>query len=78
MMMAEARPPQKTSSTPVNITQPVRRDHERIRTLFQQDLASQPDSRQVLVKHILRDLTADFETEEELVFQKIRKLGSEV
>lgn len=76
-MMAEARSPQKTSSTPADITQPVMEDHERIRTLFQQYLASQPDSRQVLVKHILRELTADLEMGEELVFSKIRKLGSE-
>lgn len=31
----------------------------------------------MLVKHILRELTADLEIEEELVFSKRRRLGSE-
>src|SRR5438105_15026825 len=74
--MAETRP-QQTPSAPGDITQRVMGDHERILALFEQYLASQPDSRQALVKQILRELASHLEMEEDLVFQEVRKLGSE-
>ena len=52
-------------------------DHERILALFQQYPASPADSCQALGEQILRELTAHFVIEEDLVFQELRKLGSE-
>jgi hemerythrin superfamily protein len=66
--MAETRP---------YIARRVMEEHERILALFQQYLASPPDSRQALVEQILHELTSHFEMEEDLVFRELRNLGPE-
>ncbi|MEO6307612.1 MAG: hemerythrin domain-containing protein [Nitrospiraceae bacterium] len=75
-MMADTKP-LKTSSAPADITRRVKEGHERILALFQQYLASRPDSRQALVEQILHELAFHFEMEENLVFEKLRMSGPE-
>ena len=74
--MADTKPVQP-SSAPADITRRVKEDHERILALFQQYLASPPDSRQALVEEILHELALHLEMEEHVLFEKLRMSGPE-
>jgi hemerythrin superfamily protein len=74
--MAETRP-LDTSFSPTEITQRVKEGHARILTLFQQYLATPPDSRLALVRQVLQELATHLEMEEDFLFEKLRKSGSE-
>lgn len=74
--MAESRP-LETSSSPTEITRRVKEGHARILALFQQYLATPPDSRLALVGQVLHELASHLEMEEDFLFEKLRKSGSE-
>ena len=74
--MAETRP-LETSFSPTEITRRVKEGHTRILALFQQYLATPPDSRQALVGQVLHELASHLEMEEDFLFEKLRKSGSE-
>jgi hemerythrin superfamily protein len=74
--MAETRHLQ-TSSSPADITRRIKEGHSRILALFQQYLATPPDSRQALMAQILHELASHLEMEETFLFEKVRKSGSE-
>jgi uncharacterized membrane protein YccC len=74
--MAETEP-LHTSSVPVGTTRRIKEGHDRLLGLFQLYLATPTDSRQPLVEQILRELSSVLEIEEVLLFQALRKLGSD-
>lgn len=74
--MAETRPSQ-TSSSPADITRRIKEGHAQILALFQQYLATPPDSRQALMTQILHELASRLEMEETFLFEKLRKSGAE-
>ena len=53
----------------------IRHNHMQIMALFQVYLGSPPDSRQAIQAQILRQLASHLDTEKELLFQEIRRLG---
>ena len=63
--------------SPTEITRRVKEGHARILALFQQYLATPPDVREALVEQILQVLTSQLEMEENFLFEKLRKSGSE-
>lgn len=74
--MGKTRPLEACSS-PTEITRRVKEGHARILALFQQYLATPPDVREALVEHIIQALASQLEMEENLLFEKLRKSGSE-
>ena len=67
--------PKDTSSPWGDIIRKVKHNHMQILELFQIYLGSPLDSRSALQEQILRRLTSHLDTEKELLFQEIRRLG---
>ena len=53
----------------------VKHNHMQILALFQVYLGSPPDSRQAIQEQILRQLASHLDTEKDLLFREIRRLG---
>jgi hypothetical protein len=64
-----------TSSPSDDIRGRVKHNHMQILKLFLIYLSSPPDSRQAIQEQILRQLTSHLDTEKELLFLEIRRLG---
>ena len=58
-----------------DLSRMVKHNHMQVLALFQVYLGSPPDSRQPIQEQILRQLASHLETEKELLFQEIRRLG---
>ena len=67
--------PINTSSPYGDISRMVKHNHMQILALFQVYLGSPPDTRQAIQDQILRQLASHLDTEKELLFQEIRRLG---
>ena len=67
--------PTKTSSPCGHIRQRVNHNHTQILASYQVYLGTPPDSRQAIQEQILRQLASHLDTEKELLFQEIRRLG---
>jgi len=74
--MGKTRPLEACSSA-TEITRRVKEGHTRILALFQQYLATPPEVREALVEQIIQVLASQLEMEENLLFEKLRKSGSE-
>ena len=74
--MAETRPLQ-TPSSPADITRRIKEGHARILAMFQQYLLTPPEIRQALMEQVLHELASHLEMEETILFEKLRKAGSE-
>ena len=64
-----------TSSPYGDIRRMVKHNHMQILALFQVYLGSPPDSRQAIQEQILRQLASHLDTEKDLLFREIRRLG---
>ena len=53
----------------------IRHNHMQILALYQVYLGTPPDSRQPIQAQVLRQLASHLDTEKELLFQEIRRLG---
>ena len=69
------RGPVDTSSPYGDMNRMVKHNHMQILALFHVYLGSPPDTRQGIQDQILRQLVSHLDTEKELLFQEIRKLG---
>ena len=64
-----------TSSPYGDMRRMIRHNHMQILALYQVYLGTPPDSRQAIQAQILRQLASHLDTEKELLFQEIRRLG---